>query len=58
MDNKVKQSEDTSIDKIKNAEVVYVSLKKDEERFLVCDVCGKKNSEHVMMCENCSNYLK
>ena len=50
--------EEKLLDKLKSADTLYVSLKKDDVKHVVCEVCGKKNLKDEMLCNNCSNYLK
>lgn len=37
---------------------IFVPIKEQEPKKIVCDVCGYANPDHTAICKKCSNYLQ
>ncbi len=45
-------------EEVKKEPQIILPYKVEEEKKIVCEVCGYANPEHTAICKKCSNYLQ
>ena len=52
-DNNIKIDRDN-----KTQEKIIIPYKVENQKMIVCEMCGYANPEYTAICKNCSNYIE
>ena len=58
LEEKMSKEEKSTTKEQEPFEKTVLITQKDQERLVICEVCGYANPEKTAICKMCSNYLK